>query len=62
MSMNNKKKYYKCYSKPLSKFLLHKGITYIVVAIEPTNNKLYSLYECDDQLSKALTEYGQLNK
>lgn len=56
------KDYFKCYNKKLSKFLLTKGIYYIVVAIEPKNGNMYSLYACNDDLSNAINEYKQLNK
>jgi hypothetical protein len=51
---------YFCYSSKQSKFLSDKGIKYLFLAMD-LKGKPFSLYEKNDQLFSALTEY-KLNK
>ena len=51
------KKYFYCYNLDVSNFLKSKGIEYITLAINKNSGSQYSLYERDDDLRKALSEY-----
>jgi hypothetical protein len=51
-----------CYSKRVSDFLSFKGVRYITKGINPTNNKLYSMYHKTKRLQDALNEYHLLNQ
>ncbi|WP_169823946.1 DUF5659 domain-containing protein [Bacillus marinisedimentorum] len=53
------KNYFFCYSKRVSDFLASKGIQFITVAIEPKTKKMFSLYEINEELQKALDQYKQ---
>ncbi|MFV2046877.1 hypothetical protein CJ195_21855 [Bacillus sp. UMB0899] len=59
--MNNKNFFF-CYNKAVSDFLKDKGVQFITVAIEPKSQKMFSLYQVDDNLQQALNEYKQQNK
>ncbi|MGK4040912.1 hypothetical protein AB0Y20_01325 [Heyndrickxia oleronia] len=48
---------YFCYSKRVSDFLSFKQVKYLTKAINPINNKLYSLYYKTPKLQAALDEY-----
>jgi hypothetical protein len=50
-------KYFFCYNKTVSDFLKSKGIEIITVARDMKTDKIFSLYQIDDKLQKALDEY-----
>ena len=58
-----KDKYFFCYNKSLFSWIHDvKGIDYITVAISPSSQKTFTLFEKSDQLQVALDEYKALNK
>lgn len=53
--------FFKCFSVPLMKFLLNKGLRYKLIAIDPSSNKKFWLFIQDDELGHALTEWSNDN-
>jgi hypothetical protein len=51
-------KYFFCYNKTVSDFLKSKGLELITVARDMKTNKIFSLYQIDENLQKALDEYN----
>lgn len=58
--MNNKK-FYRCFSGKLKKFLLEKDIHYILRAKDYHTEKTFWLFENNKSLSKALKEWTNTN-
>ena len=56
----NKKDYFFCYNKRVSDYLTSKGIQYITIANEMRSNRIFSLYEVNEQLQTALQEYKSI--
>jgi Domain of unknown function (DUF5659) len=52
-----KSNYFFCYNKKVAEFLKSKGIYFITVAKDLNTDKVFSLYEINEQLQKALDEY-----
>lgn len=50
------------YSKRVAEFLHSRGIQHICVAIEPKNNRMFSLFQVTEQLQEALAQYKQINQ
>lgn len=57
-----KSNYFFCYNTKVSAFLKSKGVYFITVAKDLNSGKIFSLYEIDDELQKALDEYKQINR
>jgi len=56
-----KSNYFFCYNQKVSQFLKSKGVYFITIAKDMNTNKIFSLYEINDQLQNALDEYKQIN-
>jgi len=54
-------KYFYCYNKSVSDFLVSNGLKFITVAREPKSNKLFSLYEQSPKLKELLVQYKSNN-
>lgn len=54
--MNN---FFFCYSKSLADYLISNNFEPITVAMNPKNNKLFSLFIRNDSFNQMLTEYNQ---
>lgn len=52
-----KSNYFFCYNKKVAEFLKSKGVYFITVAKDLSTGKVFSLYEINEQLQKALDEY-----
>lgn len=57
-----KNDFYMVYSKNLADYLTRKGFEKIVVAINPVNSKMYSLFHHTPQLSQEIERYRNRNK
>lgn len=58
---NSKLNFFKCFSVPLMKFLLDKGLRYELIAIDPSSNKKFWLFIQSENLSGALKEWSSNN-
>ncbi|WP_163258638.1 hypothetical protein [Heyndrickxia shackletonii] len=56
------KNYFFCYNKRVSDFLKSKEIHHITVAQDPKTKKIFSLFEINEPLKKALDEYKTQTK
>jgi predicted amidophosphoribosyltransferase len=56
------KNYHFVYSKRVAEFLTSKGLQHICVAIEPKNQRMFSLFEVTDTLQELLNQYKQINQ
>lgn len=52
-------KYFFCYNKSVSDYLVSHGLKFITVAMDPKTKKLYSLYKQDSHLSELLKNYNK---
>jgi hypothetical protein len=52
-----KRDYFFCYNVKVAEFLKSKGVYFITVAKDLNTGKVFSLYEINEQLQKALDEY-----
>ncbi|OLN22909.1 hypothetical protein BTO30_07125 [Domibacillus antri] len=53
----SEKDFFFFYNYKLSAFLKYKGISYITKAINPQNNKMFTMYPKTDELQSAINEY-----
>ena len=58
----NGKDFFYCYNPKLSNFLFKEGYPYITKAINPDNNRLYSMYYRSYGLQVAIDKYKQSNQ
>lgn len=58
LTMND---FYFVYSKPLAEFLYSRGFNKILIAVNPSNKQMYSLFHKTDQLLKVVYEYSNRN-
>lgn len=49
--------YFFCYNKKVSDYLQSKGLKLITVAKDLKTDKIFSLYEINDEFQKALDSY-----
>lgn len=57
MQHTQEDRYFYCYNKNVSQYLLNKGFRYIHIAREIKTGNIFSLYKVTDDLSQALKEY-----
>lgn len=60
--MSSKQDYFYCYNKKVSDFMRTKNINHITVARDIKTNKIFSMFEINDEFQAAMKEYKQLNK
>ena len=54
--------YFFCYNPKLSNHFWKKGIKYIIKAIDPDNNRMFTMYLKSKELQLAINEYKNQNK
>ncbi|WP_299831156.1 hypothetical protein [uncultured Metabacillus sp.] len=57
-----KSNYFFCYNQKVSQFLKSRNVFFITVARDMNTGKIFSLYEVNESLQKALDEYKQINR
>ena len=57
-----KKDFFFCYNPKLSNHLWKNGFRYEMKAINPDNNRIFTMYIKSDELQRSIDEYRQLNK
>lgn len=58
---DNRLNLFKCFSVPLMKNLLNRGLRYELIAIDPSSGKKFWLFNKDSRLNKALEDWSNNN-
>jgi hypothetical protein len=56
-----KARFFFCYDKSLTEYLLSKNVHYITKAIHPTSKKMFALFQQSEELSIRMNEYKRSN-